>query len=707
MKIAFVLTMVFLFIVLTAISIALFKHSRRGWWIWGGILLVGFVLLWHPISDLMDPWFLESVGELSISEVVSAREFTVQGWANMERHIVLAGTRLPDSKAEQDAAKAGLLKLLGEKKRVVISFPHSVCRMPEPWPANVTSGGVSVNEHMLTSRFLLTDGTTLPQRSGAAATEGDADAAGKVGTPDRPTPHDRAPGGGELVTASNPAPKQATARPDAEKAAQTGKDAAPPELPTWARFVLWALAGFFGATSLGMVLNKRYHGFAFLLLIGGLAIRSIVLSSQSGTTVWPPIVCLIIIVVFAGAGRMANKEFLEDHPSFRKPIQGDSSVSYCSCNPVSSVSFCSCNPVCACVPVEAGPAQRTSSTASVRACVCVPVGAGVARSSHPVSPHAEEPMAARLQPSEAIELLRQHRRLVTSAEGSYRSVLEEPPLGDRVDCSVFAPPQTAAGTSLLVQVFAHCPEHAEDAAVMAREFDEDATRRGFRSLEKIIARGALLTFHLEFPTLIVDEPIQKLVWSGHPASIQFGVTVPPGRRPGNAIGTVTVSSNSVPVGHIKFTLKVVHDKAVETKPVPLGDQARAYSMAFVSYATADRVKVIPRVQMLRAVGIDYFQDILDLEPGARWEQKLYERIDTCDLFLLFWSSAAKDSEWVMREVQYAMDRKGGDDLKPPEIRPVIVEGPPIVPPPQILSHLHFGDSLAYFLVAEDQIRGMR
>jgi hypothetical protein len=296
---------------------------------------------------------------------------------------------------------------------------------------------------------------------------------------------------------------------------------------------------------------------------------------------------------------------------------------------------------------------------------------------------------------------------MTGVEGSYRGEPEEPPPGDKVECSVFAPPQATAGISLLVQVFAHCPEHAEHAAEMAREFDEDATKRGFRSLEKIITRGTSLTFHLEFPTLIVDEPIQNLVWSGRPESVQFGVTVPPGRRPGNAIGTVTVSINSVPVGHIKFTLKVMHDRTVETEPVPLGDQARAYSMAFVSYATPDRAKVIPRVQMLRAVGIDYFQDILDLEPGARWEQKLYERIDACDLFLLFWSPAARDSEWVMREVQYAMDRKGGDDLKAPEIRPVIIEGPPIVPPPQILSHLHFGDSLAYFLVAEDQIGSIR
>jgi len=317
MKVTFVLTMVLLFIVLTAISIALFKYSRRGWWIWGGIILAGFLFLWHPISDVMDPWFLDSVGEVSVSEVVSAREFTVQDWANMERHIVLAGTRIPDTKAEQDAAKAELMKLL-DKKRVVISFAQTVRRMPEPWPAIVTSGGLSVNEHMLTSGLLLTNGTTVPHRSGAAVIERSADAAGKIGTSDRLTPRDHPQEAKEPFAASNPTSTQNIVRLDTEKPGQVRKDAGPPDLPAWGRYTLWVLAGFFGATSLGMVLNKRFHGLVFLLLITCLAIRSIVLSVQSGATVWPPIVCLIIVVMFAGGGRMANKEFLEDHPSFRK-----------------------------------------------------------------------------------------------------------------------------------------------------------------------------------------------------------------------------------------------------------------------------------------------------------------------------------------------------------------------------------------------------
>jgi hypothetical protein len=67
---------------------------------------------------------------------------------------------------------------------------------------------------------------------------------------------------------------------------------------------------------------------------------------------------------------------------------------------------------------------------------------------------------------------------------------------------------------------------------------------------------------------------------------------------------------------------------------------KRYTQAFVSYASSDRTKVLERVEMLHAQGIKYFQDVLGLEPGARWAQELYRHIDECDLFLLFWSTAA-------------------------------------------------------------------
>jgi hypothetical protein len=129
----------------------------------------------------------------------------------------------------------------------------------------------------------------------------------------------------------------------------------------------------------------------------------------------------------------------------------------------------------------------------------------------------------------------------------------------------------------------------------------------------------------------------------------------------------------------------------EAKPTGM---VRRFGEVFVSYAQADRAKVLARVQALRAVGIKVFQDLLSLDPGERWEKELYRRIEARDGFLLFWSSAAKASDWVEREWRYALQTRG-DEV----IVPIPIEGPPVPDPPAELRQLHFNDRLLYFMNA--------
>jgi tetratricopeptide (TPR) repeat protein len=275
---------------------------------------------------------------------------------------------------------------------------------------------------------------------------------------------------------------------------------------------------------------------------------------------------------------------------------------------------------------------------------------------------------------------------------------------DPVDCSVFAPPEAALGDSFLVQVFAHMPEQAEAAKASAQEFDSDALRRGTTSLGTEIPRGNKLTFELHMAGLKVDEPVQELVWRGCPHSVQFDVGVSGGHKPRTIIGKVLVSQEvavtsngqtqrgNVPIGEIKFKLKLVQG-ACDGVNEPAG-QAQRFTKAFISYASQDRNKVLQRVQMLAAAGIQFFQDVLDLDPGDRWARELFRHIDDSDVLFLFWSHFAKESKWVEKEWRYGLEKKGNDF-----IRPVIIEGPPIVPPPKELAHLHFNDKVLYFMQA--------
>jgi hypothetical protein len=264
--------------------------------------------------------------------------------------------------------------------------------------------------------------------------------------------------------------------------------------------------------------------------------------------------------------------------------------------------------------------------------------------------------------------------------------------GDTVVATVFAPPTVKPEELFLVQVFAHLANDADLAASLARETDSDAGRRVFKSLSLPVPEGTALSFHLSITGARVGDPIASVIWRKQTEAVQFEVVVPQGAAQ-RIIGTVVASIDSVPVGHLKFTLQL----SQRTRWIsPSGDDATRYRSAFVSYASADRDEVLARVQMLGPLGIKFFQDVMSLEPGDRWARELYRHIDECDLFLLFWSRAARESEWVEREVAHALARRGPTESGRPEIVPVILEGPPIVPPPPTLASLHFDDRVLYF-----------
>jgi len=60
------------------------------------------------------------------------------------------------------------------------------------------------------------------------------------------------------------------------------------------------------------------------------------------------------------------------------------------------------------------------------------------------------------------------------------------------------------------------------------------------------------------------------------------------------------------------------------------------------------------------------------------------------VFLLFWSWAASESEWVEREARRARDRQLASEDRLPVIHPILLDKPP-PPPPDFLSHIQFDD----------------
>ncbi len=268
---------------------------------------------------------------------------------------------------------------------------------------------------------------------------------------------------------------------------------------------------------------------------------------------------------------------------------------------------------------------------------------------------------------------------------------------DLVDASVFGPTAVQAGEECLIQVFLHRLGQREVAKALALEADPDATPRGLQTLAAEIERGQQVDIILEGRGLGVEDERQTLVWRGEPCACQFIVTAPGSSGGRTFHPRVIVLVDSVPVGSITFALITKKDETTAPKTEQLGDRAKRYTYAFLSYASPDRAEVIKRAQGLKAGGTHFFNDLLSLEPGERWEKRLYREIDRCDVFYLFWSSKAKDSEWVMKETNYALARRAGSGDGDPDIIPVIIEGPPPPAPPESLKDIHFNDSLLYVL----------
>lgn len=270
-----------------------------------------------------------------------------------------------------------------------------------------------------------------------------------------------------------------------------------------------------------------------------------------------------------------------------------------------------------------------------------------------------------------------------------------------LDVSAFAPAAILRAELALVQVFLHRPEQAEAAAALAREADAGAARRGITTLLLEVAEGQRVDIVLEAAGAVIDTPAQWLVWRGRPIACQFWLAVAADFSARSLAARVVVSVDRAPAGALRFVLPVA-DQAAASRPLEMkGDSARRYSHAFLSYASPDRAEVLKRAQALKALGVSFFQDLLSLEPGQKWEKRLYEEIDRCDLFLLFWSSHAAASKWVVAETERALARQKSKDEALPDIVPIVLEGPPLPKVPENLKAIHMNDWLRYVIAVEE------
>lgn len=266
---------------------------------------------------------------------------------------------------------------------------------------------------------------------------------------------------------------------------------------------------------------------------------------------------------------------------------------------------------------------------------------------------------------------------------------------DPADCTIFCSPTVKAGTAFLLQVFVHWVKLVSEFT----ESDKNVGQNGFSSLETDIDRGSEVIFELSIKGVRVEDPVQRLKWEGKTASADYEVEIPAEYSSEHLSGKVLVSQSSVPFGHIRFKVDVIpreEELPAKITPEPLGE-AKRYKYAFLSYAPEEHSEVLRSVLMLSSMEVGFPQESVKLNPQERWKRKLYLEIDKADVFFLFWSAGAYKSEWVKREVIYALRKKKGNDENPPEIIPVINASAPKAP--KELKYLRFSERPPYFTSA--------
>lgn len=156
----------------------------------------------------------------------------------------------------------------------------------------------------------------------------------------------------------------------------------------------------------------------------------------------------------------------------------------------------------------------------------------------------------------------------------------------------------------------------------------------------------------------------------------------------SADGRITFLVEGVIVADVPLSV-YVSETAGEAVLEPAAATAAPYPAIFCSYSHKDSA-IVERVERAsRYFNLRYLRDVTALRSGENWNARLLELIDSADIFQLFWSRHAAESEYVRQEYQYAAALRRRGVKSATFIRPIRWEEPMPAPPPPELAELHF------------------
>jgi DNA-directed RNA polymerase specialized sigma24 family protein len=246
---------------------------------------------------------------------------------------------------------------------------------------------------------------------------------------------------------------------------------------------------------------------------------------------------------------------------------------------------------------------------------------------------------------------------------------EEEPEG--VLFTAFHPVESMVDQRYSLVVYAHSESSKEAVRRDARKFfDElgDFAREATRRYKARIRRGTMIRIVPAVDGLEFSPKSMSLRWTGEVLRAPFRFRAMTERVGEPCVGEVAVYVGPIEVATIRIAIFISDNSVLGVVPtVRLSEKAApVYANIFPSYSHKDSAVVLACKAALEAIGCIMLRDFEALCSGQNWSAAILKLIDTADVFQLFWSINASESEAVEAEWHYALSRVHQTGIEPAE-----------------------------------------
>ena len=224
---------------------------------------------------------------------------------------------------------------------------------------------------------------------------------------------------------------------------------------------------------------------------------------------------------------------------------------------------------------------------------------------------------------------------------------------NEVYSSIFAPAEVKRKSHLQVQVYLHLYEESEIVKSLAQESDKNAVRRDYIPLSLKLRKGDKVDveFNVYGESRLMSEH-KSIIWQEAFTKCSFDYFVPKDIDVDELSCEANLFVNGAMIGEMRFLTQIV-EVPRNLNPEILSHR---FNRNFISYAHQDAQQIKLLALAYKAQGVDYFYDRDSLAPGDVYEEKIFDYIDSSDLFVLCWSKNAAVSNYVAKEKGRALLR---------------------------------------------------